>query len=154
MKGCMKIYSLFLCRGIDFSGTNHYNISVAKQSGCSAVGSAPALGAGCREFEPLHSDQKDCNAVGIAVFFCDECLNQRHPASKAGSCFGHRIRPLPVADEGSMRWRSGQNRQRRNECPTILGTARGGVAEDAGSSSLFTPTKIKTMDFTPWSYFI
>ncbi len=25
-------------------------------SGCSAVGSAPALGAGCREFEPLHSD--------------------------------------------------------------------------------------------------
>ena len=26
-------------------------------SGCSAVGSAPALGAGCREFEPLHSDQ-------------------------------------------------------------------------------------------------
>ena len=30
-------------------------------SGCSAVGSAPALGAGCRGFESLHSDQKrDC----------------------------------------------------------------------------------------------
>ena len=27
-------------------------------SGCSAVGSAPALGAGCREFESRHSDQK------------------------------------------------------------------------------------------------
>ena len=26
-------------------------------SGCSAVGSAPALGAGCRGFESLHSDQ-------------------------------------------------------------------------------------------------
>ena len=27
-------------------------------SGCSAAGSAPALGAGCREFESRHSDQK------------------------------------------------------------------------------------------------
>ena len=27
-------------------------------SGCSAVGSALALGARCREFESLHSDQK------------------------------------------------------------------------------------------------
>ena len=26
-------------------------------SGCSAAGSAPALGAGCREFKSLHSDQ-------------------------------------------------------------------------------------------------
>ena len=26
------------------------------KSGCSAVGSAPALGAGCRGFESLHSD--------------------------------------------------------------------------------------------------
>ena len=26
-------------------------------TGCSAVGSAPALGAGCRGFESLHSDQ-------------------------------------------------------------------------------------------------
>ena len=28
-------------------------------SGCSAVGSAPALGAGCRRFESCHSDQKE-----------------------------------------------------------------------------------------------
>ncbi len=28
-----------------------------KKSGCSAVGSAPALGAGCRRFESCHSDQ-------------------------------------------------------------------------------------------------
>ena len=37
-------------------------------SGCSAVGSAPALGAGCREFEPLHSDHKKSNTAGIALF--------------------------------------------------------------------------------------
>lgn len=30
-------------------------------SGCSAVGSAPALGAGSREFDPPHSDQKNVN---------------------------------------------------------------------------------------------
>ncbi len=30
--------------------------TVIVNSGCSAVGSAPALGAGCREFESLHSD--------------------------------------------------------------------------------------------------
>ena len=29
-----------------------------KTTRCSAVGSAPALGAGCREFESRHSDQK------------------------------------------------------------------------------------------------
>ena len=32
-------------------------MATAAKSGCSAVGSAPALGAGCREFESLHSDQ-------------------------------------------------------------------------------------------------
>ena len=34
-------------------------------SGCSADGSAPALGAGCRGFESLHSDQK---GLGIGYF--------------------------------------------------------------------------------------
>ena len=33
-------------------------IDVVFQSGCSAVGSAPALGAGCRRFESCHSDHK------------------------------------------------------------------------------------------------
>ena len=29
-------------------------------TGCSAVGSAPALGAGCRRFESCHSDHAEC----------------------------------------------------------------------------------------------
>ena len=38
--------------------------------GCSAVGSAPALGAGCRGFESLHSDQKSKGgAAGAALVF-------------------------------------------------------------------------------------
>ena len=32
-------------------------LKIKIKSGCSAVGSAPALGAGCRGFESLHSDQ-------------------------------------------------------------------------------------------------
>ncbi len=44
--------------------TRKYGIfSTAKRtSGCSAVGSAPALGAGCRGFKSLHSDQKSADA--------------------------------------------------------------------------------------------
>ena len=38
-------------------------------SGCSAVGSAPALGAGCRVFESPHSDQikPEANVSGFFV---------------------------------------------------------------------------------------
>ena len=36
-------------------------------SGCSAVGSAPALGAGCRRFESCHSDQTK-SSVNSFVF--------------------------------------------------------------------------------------
>ena len=45
--------------------------SGADISGCSAVGSAPALGAGGREFEPRHSDQKDMAAANgtLCLFF-------------------------------------------------------------------------------------
>ena len=39
-----------------------------EKPGCSAVGSAPALGAGCRGFESLHSDQKPVPPVGGAGF--------------------------------------------------------------------------------------
>ena len=35
----------------------HEIVFVVDKSGCSAVGSAPALGAGCRRFESCHSDQ-------------------------------------------------------------------------------------------------
>ena len=37
--------------------TYHMIALVNSITGCSAVGSAPALGAGCREFESPHSDQ-------------------------------------------------------------------------------------------------
>ena len=38
-------------------------------SGCSAVGSAPALGAGCREFESRHSDQKSRKSICSLGFY-------------------------------------------------------------------------------------
>ena len=39
-------------------------------TGCSAVGSAPALGAGCREFESPHSDQEsECRIGGVRILF-------------------------------------------------------------------------------------
>ena len=41
---------------------------VAKISRCSAVGSAPALGAGCREFESRHLDQKSETAFAVSDF--------------------------------------------------------------------------------------
>ena len=37
-------------------------------SGCSAVGSAPALGAGCRRFESCHSDQKFQGLYVLGIF--------------------------------------------------------------------------------------
>ena len=37
-------------------------------TGCSADGSAPALGAGCRRFESCHSDQKRLISVEISRF--------------------------------------------------------------------------------------
>ncbi len=43
---------------------NRYN---ELASGCSAVGSAPALGAGCRRFKSCHSDQSAVPAANVAV---------------------------------------------------------------------------------------
>ena len=40
-----------------------------KISGCSAVGSALALGARCREFESPHSDQNSVKSFDFAEFF-------------------------------------------------------------------------------------
>ena len=55
-------------------------------SGCSAVGSAPALGAGCREFESRHLDHsaKDylCGKLWLNFYMAD--LYWRHSANKAG----------------------------------------------------------------------
>ena len=53
---------------------------ILTMSGCSAVGSAPALGAGCRRFESCHSDQKRGGTVRASSFFiCGEKQNLRHP---------------------------------------------------------------------------
>ena len=41
-------------------------------SGCSAVGSAPALGAGCREFESRHSDHKIRGELLLSSYFMHE----------------------------------------------------------------------------------
>ena len=38
-------------------------------SGCSAVGSAPALGAGCRRFESCHSDHVAADDISFAATF-------------------------------------------------------------------------------------
>ena len=37
---------------------NKLQLNILFISGCSAAGSAPALGAGCRRFKSCHSDQK------------------------------------------------------------------------------------------------
>ena len=49
---------------------NYAIIAVRKtQPGCSAIGSAPALGAGCRGFESLHSDQNfDRKRISSSTF--------------------------------------------------------------------------------------
>ncbi len=47
------ISSLLLLHTYFFTITYYFSLQI---SGCSAAGSAPALGAGCREFESLHSD--------------------------------------------------------------------------------------------------
>ena len=49
---------VFCASGIDESLKKRYNTKVSNITGCCAVGSAPALGAGGREFESRHSDQK------------------------------------------------------------------------------------------------
>ena len=61
-------------------------------SGCSAAGSAPALGAGCRRFESCHSDQKRGVPSGGAPHFSSK--GNREPAASlfklppgcAGAC--------------------------------------------------------------------
>ena len=42
-------------------------------SGCSAVGSAPALGAGCRRFKSCHSDHLSWKNRLLGRFFCLVC---------------------------------------------------------------------------------
>ena len=52
--------------GLDHMFDHSYNHFI---SGCSAVGSAPALGAGCREFKSPHSDQNSAKSFDFAEFF-------------------------------------------------------------------------------------
>ena len=69
-------------------------------SRCSAVGSAPALGAGCREFESRHLDQKPgIRLYGVRAFRLygkNRCGILR---TKQVSCFGPNARALPGADK-------------------------------------------------------
>ena len=53
-----------------------------KQTRCSAVGSVPGLGPGCRRFEPCHLDQKRLT-ISIASLFFVLCANILHPISHA-----------------------------------------------------------------------
>ena len=54
----------FVCYGFESKGHNRILLT-----GCSAVGSAPVLGTGCREFESPHSDQKSKKPDKIKVFY-------------------------------------------------------------------------------------
>ena len=51
-------------------------------SGCSAVGSAPALGAGCREFESRHSDHKTKGEQRLSFYFMPEKRLERSNATR------------------------------------------------------------------------
>ena len=60
-----KIYALKNCGSIDKKAGPRYNKVQCyspwhprQKTGCSAVGSAPALGAGCRRFKSCHSDHR------------------------------------------------------------------------------------------------
>ena len=83
------------------------------QTGCSAVGSAPALGAGCRGFESLHSDQKSKGgAAGAAlVFFTGKGFEGRAAQSKCpvDTCDRERprrpLRSVPAnSRQALLRW--------------------------------------------------
>ena len=60
MLNLSKENDFIACAGLQFIHVSYIITSVAVFypliSRCSAVGSAPALGAGCREFESLHLD--------------------------------------------------------------------------------------------------
>ena len=76
-----------------------YRVPVCKTviSGCGAVGSAPALGAGSREFESRHSDQTLEILVISRVFFFSCVLSARLPLShfwKAAGCVKKNIAQL------------------------------------------------------------
>ena len=47
----------------------HCPCAAAERTGCSAVGSAPALGAGCRRFKSCHSDHVVADYVSFATTF-------------------------------------------------------------------------------------
>ena len=73
--------------GLDHMLDHSYNHFI---SGCSAVGSAPALGAGCREFKSPHSDQnsvKSFDFTGFSLFLLQNKQNtlKHFPVGKLAS---------------------------------------------------------------------
>ena len=77
---------------LDFSGENRYNKKQSEISDflsrCSAVGSAPALGAGCREFESLHLDQAEPGRNSRSGLEC--FLFSNRPAARSAFSWGSR----------------------------------------------------------------
>ena len=61
--------NLFLL--VDFFLLSCYNTPC---SGCSAVGSAPGLGPGCRRFKSCHSDQKRKQTLAVCFLFSLEMI--------------------------------------------------------------------------------
>ena len=59
-------------------------------SGCSAAGSAPALGAGCRRFESCHSDQEKLSAQAESFLLKKSFIEQAQPRA------GRSIKLRPV----------------------------------------------------------
>ena len=55
---CQAFFPISLLPGIFLLLFFKTSCIIHPSSGCSAVGSAPALGAGCRRFESCHSDQR------------------------------------------------------------------------------------------------
>ena len=63
---CLKKYKNFYSKVWE-NTTSRIKNSI---TGCSAVGSAPALGAGCRRFESCHSDHLSWKSRLLRRFFC------------------------------------------------------------------------------------
>ncbi len=107
-------------------------------SGCSAAGSAPALGAGCRTFEPCHSDQAPRNRC----FF----LASETPTGCSGS-------GIAAAGGGRRQWRSRKKHRAMRSAPSEQSdnvsdrklVARLLWEQDVARSNRVTPTKKKKL---------
>ena len=109
---------------IDFSQKVVYNDGVNQTSRCSAVGSAPALGAGCREFESRHLDHsvidRPCGNLWLILFIWQysHCGILR---TKQTACFGQKYSALPVADTAEHFGCSGRKNEDQHKSDGFFG---------------------------------